>query len=138
MWQRARCTGSTRRCSNFGGPIWTVPTSKWLSPQVSPWIWRRTKYTGLTSGTGKIQRADLDGSNVENVVTISGGGLECIALDIEEGKIYWIEDGVRAIRRANLDGFGVEDFVTSGIGNPEFIALDFESDKLYWTDWGSR
>ena len=65
-------------------------------------------------------------------------GLRCIALDIQEGKIYWIEDGVRAIRRANLDGSGVEDFVTSGMESPERIALDVESGKMYWTDWGSR
>ena len=70
-------------------------------------------------------------------MTSTMGGLKCITLDTQEGKIYWIEDGAKAIRRANLDGSGVEHFVTSGMGSPERIALDVEAGKMYWTDWGS-
>ena len=91
----------------------------------------------IEDGGKAIRRANLDGSNVEDVVISTMGGLKCITLDTQEGKIYWIEDGAKAILRANLDGSGVEHFVTSGMGSPERIALDVEAGKMYWTDWGS-
>ena len=61
-------------------------------------------------GLAKIQRANLDGSNVENVVT----GLsspEGIALDLTNSKMYWTDYGTDKVQRADLDGSGVEDLV---------------------------
>ena len=80
--------------------------------------------------TGSIQRANLDGTNMEELV--SGDGLSDtndIALDVEAGKIYWIEDGGKAIRRANLDGSNVEDVVTSTMGGLKCIALDTQEEQ---------
>ena len=54
--------------------------------------------------TGKIQRANLDGSGVEDLVT---SGLDIprgIALDLAGGKMYWTDWGTEKIQRANLDG----------------------------------
>ncbi len=77
---------------------------------------------------GKIQRANLDGSEVEDLVT----GLsepQGIALDVAGGKMYWAEvGGVLKIRRADLDGSGVEDPVES-VG-PVGIALDVAGGKV--------
>ena len=75
------------------------------------------------SGTGnptpmqddKIQRADLDGSNVETLLTFENflrlpfG----IALDVAGGKMYWTDPTRDRIRRANLDGSGVEDIINT-------------------------
>ena len=90
------------------------------------------------SGTEKIQRANLDGSNVEDLVTT---GLEVpigIALDVAGGKMYWTDAPAEKIQRANLDGSNVEDLVTQqGWWSLGYIALDVAGGKMYWTDWGT-
>ena len=69
----------------------------------------------------KIQRADLDGSNVENLVT----GLSApigVAVDGAGGKVYWTDAGsAKKIMRADLDGSNVQDLVTTGLSNPREI-----------------
>lgn len=86
---------------------------------------------------GKIQRANLDGSNVEDLVT----GLSAtkgIALDVAGGKMYWVHGWNESlgddleIRRASLDGSNVET-LTRVAGNPWSIALDVADGKMYWT-----
>ena len=77
---------------------------------------RPTKIYWTGWDTGKIQRANLDGSNVEDLVT----GLHLVgtlALDMASGKMYWIDLGPGKIQRANLDGSNVEDLVT-GLESP--------------------
>ena len=90
----------------------------------------------------KIQRSNLDGSNVEDLVTRlvsqprepSYQGPRGIALDLSQRKIYWANCGAGKIQRSNLDGSNVEDLVTE-LPCPVGIALDFSSRKIYWTDW---
>ena len=85
-------------------------------------------------GTDKIQRADLDGSNVEDLVTSAGlNGPDGLSLDLAGGKIYWADAGTNKIQRANLDGSGVEDLVT-GLGIPYGLALHVAGGKMYWTN----
>ena len=86
------------------------------------------------SGTGKIQRANLDGSNIQDIVT----GLDdpySIALDGTARKIYWTNYRRSKIQRANLDGSNIQDIVTR-LGSPYGIALDVAAGKMYWTDEG--
>ena len=81
---------------------------------------------------GKIQRSNLDGSGVEDLVTTGVGTPESIALDVSGGKMYWT--AWNKIQRSNLDGSsGVEDLVTAGVGALEGLALDVSGGKLYWT-----
>ena len=75
-----------------------------------------------------IKRANLDGSNVQNLVTESQ--LSDIALDVLGGKMYWTKGS--KIQRANLDGSNVEDLVTKMV-NAGGIALDIAGGKMYWT-----
>ena len=85
-------------------------------------------------GTDKIQRANLDGSSIEDLVT----GLTLpygIALDVAGDKMYWSDGGTYKIQRANMsDGSSVEDLVTTGTG-PHGVALDVAAGKMYWTDF---
>ena len=84
--------------------------------------------------TDKIQRANLDGSNVEDLITQGLDVPDGIALDVERGKIYWTHWGSESkIQRANLDGSDVEDLITQGLVIPGSIALDVERGKIYWT-----
>ena len=111
------------------------------------------------SGTGapnalqddKIQRANLDGSNVETLLTYENllRVPRGIALDVAAGKMYWTDISRDRIRRANLDGTEAVDILnTRTFGGqslagpattPRDIALDLVSDppKMYWADAGT-
>lgn len=97
-----------------------------------------TKIYWTDNGTDKIQRSNLDGSNIEDLVT----GLSWpagIAVDFQNSpnKIYWIDLSTPKIQRSNLDGSSVEDLVSDGLNSPYWIALDLQSNKMYWTDLGA-
>ena len=79
-----------------------------------------------------IQRADLDGTNIEDVISLpSGAG--GIALDIAAGKMYWI--GAAGIQRANLDGTGdIETLINTELSFLSAIVLDITAGKMYWAD----
>ena len=84
---------------------------------------------------GVIYRADLDGSNVEPLVS----GLDVpfdLALDVAGGQMYWnTESG--GIYRAALDGSNVETLVVpeeADYYDPESLALDVAGGWIYWTD----
>ena len=87
--------------------------------------------------TGKIQRANLDGSNIEDLVTTELETPEAIVLDVAGGKMYWTDKGTTKIQRANLDGSNIEDLVTTtdGLVEMESIALDVARGKMYWIEF---
>ncbi len=88
-------------------------------------------------GTDKIQRSNLDGSGVEDLVTTGLESPDRIALDVSGGKMYWTDALAKKIQRSNLDGSGVEDLVTTGLEFPAAIAVDVSGGKMYWTDLGT-
>ena len=90
-----------------------------------------TKMYWTDFGTDKIQRSNLDGSGVEDLVTTGLDIPEGIALDISGGKMYWADWGTDKIQRSNLDGSGVEDVVDAYAFG---IALDVSGGKMYWTE----
>ena len=62
----------------------------------------------------RIQRADLNGANVEDLVT--GLGIPYgLALDVSGGKMYWTNRQTNKIQRADLSGANVEDLIASGL-----------------------
>ena len=107
----------------------TVPASNEPSLAV-PWLY------WTDARTGRIQRAELDGSDIRTLVSGLGQPRD-LALDRDGGRMYWTDYGSDKIRRANLDGSRVEDLVTGGLKEPFGIALDVAGGKMYWTDWGS-
>ena len=82
----------------------------------------------------RIQRANVDGSDVENLITTGLSNPIDVALDVTAGKMYWTDHGTDKIQRANLDGSNVEDLVTTGLRYPVGLALDLTAGKMYWTD----
>jgi len=79
-------------------------------------------------GTRRIQRSDLDGSNVEDLVLLPPPGAarpspesdfqepQGLAIDPNAGKMYWINlepqsPDTEKLQRANLNGSGVEDLL---------------------------
>ena len=83
---------------------------------------------------GWIQRAKLDGSNVERLVEVTYLPVD-LALDLTDGKIYWTDLFGSRIQRANLDGSGVETVADTDPSLPVSIALDTERGRLYWGVW---
>lgn len=81
-----------------------------------------------------IQRANLDGSSVETIVTGRNLVLS-IELDITAGKMYWTDIGNDIIQRSNLDGSVIENL--AGVVDPDGLALDLVGGKMYWTDRAS-
>ena len=87
-------------------------------------------------GTGKIQRANLDGTNIQDIVTTGLDEPSGITLDTAGGKMYWADGATGKIQRANLDGTNIQDIVTTGfLDIPQSIALDVDGGQIYWTNW---
>ncbi|KAA3597867.1 MAG: T9SS C-terminal target domain-containing protein [Calditrichaeota bacterium] len=90
------------------------------------------------TNSDKIQRADLDGSNVEDLVSTGLMSPEGLALDLNSSKMYWVDFGTNKIQRANLDGSNVEDLISTGLVDPFDLALDLNNSKMYWVDAGTN
>ena len=97
-----------------GKVYWTVTNESW----------DRGIYAGL-------QRANLDGSEMEYVV--ERGEVVGFTLDLAASKVYWT-DARGTIQRANLDGSDVEDLFAPLVRAPYAVALEAMDGKIYWTD----
>jgi sugar lactone lactonase YvrE len=85
-----------------------------------------------TVNAAVVQRANLDGSGVTELVT-GASNIYGIALDVAGGQMYWTDINANMIQRANLDGSGVTNLVT-GLTFPRAIALDVAGGQMYWTE----
>ncbi len=109
-----------------------------MLPVVVPTAHAHTVYW-TDVGTGKIQRANLDGSSVEDLLTIGVvfAPVE-IALDTAGNKMYWTESTLAdfMIQRADLDGSNVEPLV-KGLVSPSGIALALQPAAIPTvSEWG--
>ena len=78
----------------------------------------------------KIQRADLDGSNIEDLI-VRNESLYALALDLDAGKMYYGRN--ERIYRANLDGSGEEVFAFEHV----YSNLEVFEGHLYYAESGS-
>jgi sugar lactone lactonase YvrE len=96
---------------------------------------------------GSIDRADLDGKNVTNIIPPGGTfTAKQLQLDKKNGKLYWSDREGMRVMRANLDGSKIETLVDTSQGEARpgkeirkwcvGIALDVDGGKLYWTQKG--
>ena len=82
----------------------------------------------------KIQRADLDGSNVEDVVTDTKQPY-FLSLDLTEGKVYWGDFAGGNVFRANsVDGSDQETLVSGITGRTRGVHYDPVEEKIYWVN----
>jgi streptogramin lyase len=84
------------------------------------------------SSVEKIQRMNLDGSGLEDVMT--GVRAVSIILDVDDGKMYYTTNDDWSVKRADMDGTNVETLHVSDTGTPRDITLDLNDGKMYFTD----
>ncbi len=104
-----------------------------LPPSKVYWVEQETK---------NIQRANLDGTNVEVIISNDTHGSVMKddslpsgnALDPINNKLYWVDNYWSTICRADLDGSNAETVISSGAGDTLDIALDPLNNRMYWTD----
>jgi len=96
---------------------------------------------------GTIDRADLDGTNVTNIVPSGATWTpKQLQLDAKNRKLYWSDREGMRVMRANLDGSNIETLVETGHGDSDRldarnwcvgIAVDVNGGKFYWTQKGN-
>jgi sugar lactone lactonase YvrE len=106
-----------------------------------------THMGNFTSNDGSIDRADLDGSSISNIVPTGGTFTpKQLQLDKENGRLYWCDREGMRVMRCNLDGSRIETLVDTSQGDPRpgqdsrkwcvGIGIDVPGGKLYWTQKG--
>lgn len=129
--------GTIKRANLDGTAIELLPIPGLEKPHgIALDLWHNKIYWADQGvGQRRIRRANLDGSEVEDVVTGLMWPMD-IALDLPNNVMYWIEGRSFSsawIRRANLDGTNPTVLITS-ITDGRYIALDRSAQMLYWTD----
>lgn len=82
----------------------------------------------------KIRKANLDGTNAEDIIVSNFKYPASVAVDALAGKLYWTES-TGAIRRSNLDGSNSELLLV--VTGPEALTLDLVNGKMYFMDEGA-
>jgi DNA-binding beta-propeller fold protein YncE len=97
---------------------------------------------------GSIDRADLNGANITNIVPAGSTFTpKQLQLDKKNGKLYWSDREGMRVMRCDLDGSQVETLVDTGQGESRpgkdqtkwcvGIAVDVNGGKFYWTQKGN-
>lgn len=90
----------------------------------------------LGSGGGTLQRANLDGTNVERIVASGVSRTpKQMQLDLVNKHVYWCDREGAKVWRAGLDG-SMPEAIVSEHGNDELVgvALDVPNKKFYFGD----
>ena len=81
-----------------------------------------------TNARGRIQRANLDGSGIQNVVQDLSGLTDIV---VSNGFIYWTEGG-NSVRRVNISGQKITQDIAANLGSVGGLAVG--GGKVYWTE----
>jgi hypothetical protein len=89
---------------------------------------------------GSVMATEVEDPEARTIVENAGAGPDGIALDVEQGHIYWTGMGVPAqddgfVRRSDLDGSNIVTIVPEGgTFTPKQLKIDHDGGKLYWAD----
>ena len=114
-----------------------MPGSIALDPLAGKMYWTDEGDGDSQTSDGAIRRANRDGSGVENVKA----GLRDpvgIALDLDNGYLYWVDRHWGNIYRGRLRDIGnlTAETVVDDSTKPYQIALDTANGYIYWTERG--
>ena len=82
--------------------------------------------------SGRIRRANLDGSNVQLVKTLTSVP-HGIALDSVNSTIY-LTNAYGKVQRLNVDGSNFQSNLITGLNAPNDIVVDSTGSKIYWIE----
>ncbi len=114
-----------------GGNLTTIFNQQGANPQGIALDLVANKLYFCDAGLNKIRRMNLDGTNVEDIVS-TGGNLRNIDLDVANQKIYFAERNSGIIQRVNFDGTNLETIVLP-CPVAHGVALDLINNKVYYT-----
>ena len=80
-----------------------------------------------------IRRANLNGSNWEDVLSLPGASLTAIEIDQERGALYWMDGSSGEIGRTTLMGTNRRVIIDTASGARN-MALDSGSRSVYWVE----
>uniref|UniRef100_A0A8C2EXM1 Low density lipoprotein receptor-related protein 4 n=1 Tax=Cyprinus carpio TaxID=7962 RepID=A0A8C2EXM1_CYPCA len=86
----------------------------------------------------KISRANINGTEHEDIISTGLMTTDGLAVDSVGRKIYWTDTGTNRIEVANLNGSMRKVLVWQNLDSPRAIALFHEMGYMYWTDWGEH
>ena len=86
--------------------------------------------------TGKIRRANFDGTNVQLVKDLTSVP-HSIAIDSANGKLY-LTNSWGKVQRLNFDGSNFQPNLITGLEAPKPLTLDVADGQLYWTEQTSN
>ena len=86
--------------------------------------------------TGRIRRANLNGTNVQLVKKLTSVPLD-IALDTTDRKLY-LTNAWGKLQRLNLDGSNFQPNLIRDLKVPNYLALDVTRGKVYWSEKTGR
>ncbi|XP_022326935.2 low-density lipoprotein receptor-related protein 4-like isoform X2 [Crassostrea virginica] len=86
----------------------------------------------------KIMRANLDGSQEEEVIRNGLDTPDGLAVDSVGQKIYWTDTGLNRIEVADVNGGQRKVLFWKNLDKPRAIVLVYEYGYIYFTDWGKN
>lgn len=99
----------------------------------------RGKMYWVDEGTRSLKNANLDGSNVQIVLSDTGGAPVrqpyAIAVDGHNSFLYWFDNFTRTIYRSTLTGGAVTPLIgPTNVDEARALTLDLEAGKIYWSE----
>ena len=86
----------------------------------------------------KIERGSMDGNQLHRTTIIQNNIYwpNCLTVDYEESRIYWVDAKLKYIHSCNMDGSYRRVVLSKNIRHPYGITV--YDNTLYWTDWRDR
>lgn len=75
----------------------------------------------------RIQRSNLDGSGIEDVIVNGLNTTDGLAVDSTGRKIYWTDMGNSRLEVSNLDGSHRKVLIWENLDSPRAITLHYEA-----------
>ncbi len=124
-------SGSFDLITSDGGYI---PFSLAYDSDVTP---NKIYWTEIGS-TGRVRRADVDGSNIEDLRDL-GSAAEPFGIALTNGWVYWTntKPGSQSINKLTTSNTNFGTIINSGLDTPSGIAVTADNNEILWTDSGT-